>query len=57
MSDFLCLHDPGIILDEAEILLNVLLEKPNTSHSFWLDDVGQLAETQTWGWEIKGARL
>lgn len=57
MSDFLCLHDPGIILDEAEILLNVLLEKPNRSHSFWLDDVGQLAETQTWGWEIKGARL
>lgn len=23
MSDFLCLHDPGIILDEVEMLLNV----------------------------------
>lgn len=59
MSDFLCLHDPGIILDEAEIVLNVLLVKPNTSHSFspQLDDVWQLAERQTWGWKIKGAWL
>lgn len=54
-SDFLCLHDPGIILDEVEILLNVLLKKPNTSHSFSLrlDDVWQLAETDV-GLEDKG---
>jgi len=31
MSDCLCLCDPGIILDEAEILLNVLLKKTHLS--------------------------
>lgn len=59
MSDFLCLHDPGIILDEAEMLLNVLLVKPSTSHciSPQLEDVWPLAERQRWGWRIKAAWL